>query len=410
MRFSKSHLRPIWAIVCFCSAAVGGYVPYVAQAQTSTNSWTTTFNTDVRYYGWTNSLGGSGAQIYAPLAAQLSGRPNSDWKLDFLLRSGMIWSRQSTSSASSEVSTPTDTNFTPTVTYLGWNGITPFAAVAFNLPTANKASNPNTTVSNTKTDPDIIATPVFGEGFNVGPSIGANFNLSQSMVVGLGAGYTYRGPFDQSKNRSLSRFDPGDVYTLNASFGYSGDQLIVQTSVSYSIENRTLQDSSPLYRAGPRTIASLKAGYTWNDNWASRLGVTYSHFEKNDVTSTGVTGLVRETFNSNSDVVKASFDIPYSRDNYTVGPTVGYLYRNRNGYDPTTFQFLPAKTSWNAGLTGTIAVNKQYTLNLSVQHIWVKENENPTKLDATNTIIPGSGVPESSTNAWVASIGGSVKF
>lgn len=57
-----------------------------------------------------------------------------------------------------------------------------------------------------------------------------------------------------------------------------------------------------------------------------------------------------------------------------------------------------------------MALNKRFTLNLSAQHIWANEGSSPTKIDSTNTVVPNSAVPESSTNAWVASIGGSVKF
>lgn len=399
----------MWRRFAAACAAIGGFlsVASVVQAQTA---WTTTVNTDVRYYAWTNSLGGSGAQLYAPIGLQLSGRPDPDWKFNFLLRGGSIWSRQSTATSSSTISTLTDTNFTPTVTYLGWNGITPFASVSFNLPTAKKASSPNTTQSNNKTDPDVVATPAFGEGLNVGPTIGTNINISESVVLGLGAGYTYRGPFDQAGLSTMSRFKPGDVYTINASLAYRGDMLSVQTSLAYSFESTTLQDGVALYRAGDRIVAGLQAAYTWNGNWGTKFGVNYAHFEKNYVTATGMPDLVREAFNSNSDVTKLSLAIPYSAANFTVGPTVGFLYRNRNGYDPTTYQFLAAKTSWNAGVGGSIAVSKQLTLNLSLQHIWVKEEGSPTKIDSTNTVVPNSAVPESSTNGWVASLGGSVKF
>lgn len=402
----------MWRLFAAAFAAVGAIsaAASAVQAQTAARVWSTTVNADVRYYGWSSSLGGSGAQLYMPIGVQLSGRPDPDWKLNFLVRGGSIWSRQSTATASSEIWTPTDTNFTPTATYLGWNGITPFVSVSFNLPTAKKASATNTTQSNNKTDPDVVATPAFGEGFNVGPTIGVNINISEAVVLGVGAGYTYRGPFDQAGLTTLSRFDPGDVYTINTSLAYRGDRLSVQTSLAYSFETKTFQDGAALYRAGDRIIAGLQAAYTWNDNWGTKFGLNYSHFEKNYVTAAGVSDLVREAFNSNSDVTKLSLEVPFSAANYTIGPNVGFLYRNRNGYDPTTYQFLAAKTSWNAGVAGSIAVSRQFMLNLSLQHIWVREGGSPTKIDAANVVVPDSAVPESFANAWVASLGGSMRF
>ena len=385
-------------------------IPSAARAQSAANAWTTILDTSVRYYGWNNTLGGSGTQVYAPIAVQIQGRPDPDWKLSFLLRGGALWSSQATSTASSSVWTPTDTNFTPTATYLGWNGFTPFTSVSFNIPTANKASTPNTTQSNSKTDPDIVATPAFGEGFNVGPTIGANININDSFVLGVGAGYTYRGPFYQATVSTLSSFDPGDVYTLNATLGYRGDQLSVQAAIAYSLETTTFQNGAALYQAGNRVIVGLKAAYTWNDNWGTRFSADYSHFDNNNVAAAGMPDLVREAFNSNSDVTRLSLDVPYTWDNYTIGPMVGFLFRNRNGYDPTTFQFVPAKTNWTAGVGGSIAINKQFTLNLSVQRIWANLGGNPNQVDALNAVIPNSAMPESSTNAWVGSLGSSVRF
>ena len=128
----RKLIGAVCAVIGTISPAVSTAQAQPAAAQPAASSWSTTFNTDVRYYGWTNTLGGRGAQIYAPLGALLSGRPDPDWKLSFLVRSGYIWSRQATATASSAASSPTDTNFTPTATYLGWNGITPFMSISFN--------------------------------------------------------------------------------------------------------------------------------------------------------------------------------------------------------------------------------------------------------------------------------------
>jgi hypothetical protein len=402
----------MWRSFVAASVAIAGVsgVSASAGAQAAAPAWSTTLDASIRYYGWSNSLGGNGSQLYAPIGIQFQGRPHPDWKFGFLLRGGALWSSQATPAASSSVWTVTDTNVTPTATYLGWDGITPFVSVSFNIPTARKASTPNTTQSNGKTDPDLVATPAFGEGFNVGPTIGTNINISDSVVLGVGAGYTYRGPFEQAGTVALSSFDPGDVYTLNASLAYRGELLSVQGSAAYSFETTTFQDGAPLYRAGDRIILGFKAAYTWDDNWGTKFSANFSHFENNAVAATGTSDLVREAFNSNSNVTKLSLDVPYAADNYTIGPTFGFLYRDRNGYDPTTFQFVPAKTNWSAGLGGAIAFSKTFTLNLSVQYIWAIENGSPSKLSSTNAVIANSAVPESSTNAWVASLGSSIKF
>ncbi len=202
-----------------------------------------------------------------------------------------------------------------------------------------------------------------------------------------------------------------ESYTWTASYGYRGEALSAQTSISYSTETTTWQDSLPIYRAGDRVMITQKLGYGWNENWASRASINYSHFAKNDVPiASGVPVLAREAFNSNSDVIRIAFDTSYTRDNFSIGPAAGYLYRDHNGYDPATFQFVPAKTAWNAGVNGSYRVSPLLTLNASLQRIWVNEGGSPDKVDTLNAVIPGSGVPETSTNAWVASFGGTVKF
>ena len=373
--------------------------------------WTTTFNTEVRYFSSHDSLGNRNSQVYTPLAAQATGYLSNDWKASFLVRSGYIWSSQSNAVAGSRVETPTDTNVTPTLTYLGWRGITPYVSVALNLPTANKSSNPFVTQSNGKTDADVVPTPAFGEGLNVGPTVGANVNVNESTVLGLGVGHTWRGEFDQATTVTVSRFDPGDVTTGNVTLGYRGERLSLQGSLSYSVESTTHQGGLPLYQAGDRIIAIAKAGYAWTEMWSSRASVTFSHFEKNNVQpSAGVSPLVAEAFNSNSNVTRVTLDTTYAAADYSIGPTVTYLYRDRNGYDPNTFQFLPAKTSWSAGVGGSYKVIPAFSLNAAVQHIWITEGANPEKLNALNAIIPGSGIPAASSNAWIATLGGSYKF
>ena len=379
-------------------------------SQTVVSRWTGVINSDVRYYAWSNSLGGKGAQLYAPAAMQFTGRPDNDWKLDFLVRSGAIWSRQSTPTSTAEASSLTDTALSGTFTYLGLNGIQPFFSMNVNVPTAKSGTG---TLQTTKNDSDIVATPVFGEGWNLGPSLGASFAIDPTLIATLSIGYVNRGPFSQGWTATTGprRLDPGDVATINTGIGYRGERWVVQATLSYSMETTTYADTLPLYRSGDRVIANVKAGYAWNDNWSSRIAGSFSHFGKNKVpASANVSDLVREAFNSNSDVYRVTFDTSYSKGNYSVGPTVTFLYRDRNGYDPVTYQFIPAKDSWSAGVVGQIATTDRITFTGRIERIWVHENVNPDKYDQFNVIVPGSGMPQFVTNAWVMTVGGSAKF
>jgi hypothetical protein len=396
-----------------CAAQICAAAPALPQTTGDIQSrWQVVFDTSARYYSWSNSLGRDGAQLYIPAAFQLTGRPSQDWKAEFLIRSGYIWSQQKSATLKSEASSMTDTTVSTTWSYYGITGVQPFAAISVNIPTANTTNS-----ATDKTDSDIVASPTMGEGWNIGPSVGANIALNDSTIVSLGYGYTYRGPFDGGTEpasgtniTSVVEFNPGDVYTANAGFGWTGERTVVQVSVSYSIETPTYQAGQPLYRAGDRIIATAKAGQVWDQNWTTRGGFTFSHFDKNEIPMTGVPDLVRELFNSNSNVYRATLDHIFSKGNFAIGPTGTFLYRDRNGYDPQRFEFIPAKTSWAAGLAAQVTPSSNTAISLRAEHIWVDEDENPDKLSTANTIISGSGIPPIATRAWVVSLGGNVEF
>src|SRR5262249_36880598 len=151
----------------------------LAQAETAPARWVNTFDTSVRYYAWSNTIGGSGSQLYVPYAAQTVGRPNDDWKIEFLIRSGYISSRQSANGASAEAESLTDTTLSSTFTYLGWNGVHPFVSMNINMPTAHKS---NGSAPTAKPDSDLVKTPIFGQGWNVGPSAGASIAIDRSLI------------------------------------------------------------------------------------------------------------------------------------------------------------------------------------------------------------------------------------
>ena len=172
----------------------------------SESRWTATFASEVRYFSWRSDRGfpprdappdarGSGSQWYIPFALQVIGRPNDDFKFELLGRGGWVNSRQSTPGFSGEVSTFTDTQVSTTVTYYGFNGIQPFVALNLNIPTG-KSSLPGT-AANARMDPDLVGIASFGEGWNIGPTIGFNLPITRNLMFTTSAGYTLRGKFDR---------------------------------------------------------------------------------------------------------------------------------------------------------------------------------------------------------------------
>lgn len=83
---------------------------------------------------------------------------------------------------------------------------------------------------------------VSGEGFNVGPTVGANIPVGDSLMFGLAVGYTNRGSY---KKNSLvnpatftpflgptSNFDPGDDVTVTGTLAYVQGPLSWRTPPS----------------------------------------------------------------------------------------------------------------------------------------------------------------------------------
>jgi hypothetical protein len=98
-----------------------------------------------------------------------------------------------------------------------------------------------------------------------------------------------------------------------------------------------------------------------------------------------------------------------------IGPTASYLFRDRNGYDAASLQFVPAKQRYAVGLLAQVAAGKQTTLNARLDRVWTHENENLAAGDEkfsvlANAFLPGSSVPVVSSTAWQATLGVNVNF
>ncbi len=398
--------------ILFC-----GVMPVLAQS--ADQRWQATINTETRYFTYSSNnpspptsttAGGKGDQLYVPIAGQLIGRPSDDVKVEFMVRSAYVYARQKTNGVTGIYSGMTDTTLTGTMTYFGFNGVQPFVSLAVNAPTGQ--SNASGNAQRAKSDSDIVQLPAFGEGWNVGPTAGVNVSINDETMASFGVGYTNRGTFlrEGATDATPTHLNPGDVVTGTFSVGYRGERLSLKGQIAYSVESLTTLDGAEFYKAGDRIIGTGAAGYAWTENWSSRVQVTYSHFNRNKVLLPGASAIATEEFNSNSDVIRVVIDTTFAKDGLSVGPVLGYVYRNRNGYDPTTFQFLAAKTSWSAGLAAAYAASNMARLTAKVERLWVHESGSPDKFALDGTLIVPSAVPASITNAWQFSLAGIFRF
>jgi hypothetical protein len=399
-------------------------------------NWNLIFATEVRYFAWKSERGfpatsspavtGRGSQLYIPFAMQLAGQPTEHLKIDLLGRGGWVRARQSTPGLSGEVETLTDTVASATATYTGLNGVQPFASIAFNFPTGESSLSPGERAA--RMDSDLVDIASFGEGFNVGPTVGFSVPVAANLIGTMSVGYTHRGAFMRESSPSPSdptvttpsRIDPGDVLTATGSIGYQHGQLSGKITASVSGESDTEVDGVRLYRAGMRFLVSGAWSYTWPETWGvTTFTASASHARKNKVLFIGA-GLApvnydTEPFNSNSNLYRVGIEHLFPLGELWVGPTASYLLRDRNGYDSTTLQFVPAKERWSAGVLARYAASERVTLNARVEHVWTHLHDNSgdaktSLLIVPPSLIPVTGVPQISSTGWQVAGGANIRF
>lgn len=365
----------------------------------------------MRYSSWKGTRGfpaigaeasGAGSQFYAPLTLQATGQPLDNLKVELLGRAGYVWSRQTTPGLAGMVTTPTDTVVSGTVTYLGMSGIQPFVSMNLNLPTGTSILYGNS--ANARMDPDIVDIATFGEGLNVGPTIGVNIPIGEQLMVTLSSGYTWRGAYRTERpitfdgeEQTTTLVGPGAVATQSATLGYQQAGLTMLFSASYAHETATYIDRVASYALGDRYTASGVIGYAWSPSSSTTLTASWTNAGRNKVLDTDLMAIVPEAFSSNSSVYRYRLEQTFTTGAWTMAPMASFMRRDQNSYNPITFQFIPAKTRLGIGGSARYAINDGMSLKASVEHFWI--NENPTAL-----------TPDLQARGWVAMVGGSMRF
>lgn len=424
-------LTRLW--IGLCSVALAAPAAWCAEpAPAASSAWTTTFATDFRLYSWQGTRGspttfntssGSGSQIYVPLALAVNGKPASDVKLDFLIRGGWVSARQTTAGLTGSVQTFTDTVMSGTATYLGFTGIQPFAGLSVNAPSGRSALYGSAAAA--RMDPDLVEIASFGEGWNVGPTVGANFPITSALMITASVGYTWRGNYDRERPtnepspfvQSTTRINPGDVVTGTASLAYQAAPWSFSLSGSISEEGTTQENAVDLYKPGRRYLGSATVAYSWPDKWGqTTLTGSVTHQNRNDVKFTTIPSLLTELMNTNSNLYRAGIQHLFAvSQTFVIGPTANYLHRDSNSYDAGTLQFLPAKDRIAAGAMARYAVSDSVTLNFRGEHVWTRENERTAPNNQqfsvlANSFVAALPVPVVSSTGWVFVGGLNAKF
>jgi hypothetical protein len=383
----------------------------LSSATVFAQDWVPVLNSEARYFSWNGTRGyppgfvtksGSGWQFYTPTTVQLAGRTPNEFKIELIGRVGYVRAEQTTNGATGSVSTATDTVGAATLTYLGIPGIQPFISLSTNLPTGRAFLKGNESFA--RMDPDFVELATFGEGFNIGPTIGFNIPINETTMVSLGVGHTVRGDYKRDPIPGFfltgpTNLDPGDVTTFNASIGWKWQPISLQLSGSYSREGTTLYNDSPGFRLGNRYLVSGSASYAWSETSTTSAVVSWSHTERNEtITPPLVVTPTLEAFNSNSSVYKARLEHAFLAGPWSFGPLASYMQRDRNAYSPSALQFVPAKERWSVGGSLRYFIGTKAVLYATAERFRVEEDSRPVA-------APGGSIPALSSDGWIALLG-----
>jgi hypothetical protein len=337
-----------------------------------------------------------------------------------VVRSGWVHSQQTTAGLTGTVDTFTDTVLSGTVTYLGFNGIQPFVSLNVNVPTGRAALFGSAAFA--RMDSDLVEIGSFGEGWNVGPTVGASIPITASMILTGSVGYTWRDRFDRERSsaqpdptfQATTSLNPADVVTGTLSLGYQDDARAWSVTGTVSEEGTTTENGQELYKAGRRYLVSAMISRNWPDQWGqTSVTASYAHSNRNEVLFLGLPPPVAEAFNTNSDLHRVGVQHLFPvGDTFAFGPTASYLHRNRNSYDPIMLQFVPAKERWAAGGQARKLVAQNVTLNVRGEYVWTNEDDRPpaTFSALLNQPVAQPAIPAISSTGWMVAGGANVNF
>ena len=188
------------------------------------------------------------------------------------------------------------------------------------------------------------------------------------------------------------------MFSFSPTLAYQSGPLTLVATASLATEGDTLKDGAPDYRTGFQALAALSGSYRWSEQWFTSFSSSYQHVEPNKSTgansenpSSGITTpFESDARNFNSDRFRVDLEHDYNFDRLSIGPTFGFLYRDRNAYDPVNLLFIPAKTQYRVGARAVYNVANNFTVTLRGEHGWTHQD---FKADAVVTDTAGFAVP-----------------
>ena len=113
----------------------------------------------------------------------------------------------------------------------------------------------------------------------------------------------------------------------------------------------------------------------------------------------GGSSVIPESYNSNNRVFRIGLDHLWTEGNWTLGPSISYLDRDKNAYDSVNYSYIPAKTRYAGGGVAKYKVNNAVLMSARVDRVWTHEKEYPI-----------TSVPTVKINAWFLSLCAAVTY
>lgn len=380
------------------------------------------------YSGWNGTRGvnvfapdrGKGYQIYTPTLIGFDYDDASSLKLETRFKGGHVYSRHETAGQQATYNGPIDSEASIVATFKNFETVQPTLGVAFNIPTG--ASYLPNNQRFTRMDPDLVDIGSYGTGFNVNPTAGLVFGLTEATALSLSAGYALRGNYikegiDPSAATGFgvfnikNRIDPGNVFTGNANLKTQFDSLALEGSFAYMSETAMMIDGVASGKAGASYVSNVLVQYRFDPQWALTLSAAHTFQEKNQIPAI-FGGLIAERRNSNSHLVIASVEPSYLiTDNLKLATSYRFLYRSANFYDQINQEFIPAKTKHSVGGSATYIVSQRASIEAKGGYSWVHQNTGALLETALVPAVVRENLPPSlSYRAWTAGLAANLQF
>ncbi len=156
---------------------------------------------------------------------------------------------------------------------------------------------------------DLFRIDDFGEGLNVGGTLGFERQIGGS-TFGLYGGYTYYGQYDPRSDQTDDEYDPGDEIFAGALYEWKGcPRYTLQAYLGYSYFNVDAVNEADTFKIGDK----LTGGTNFQAGLLEKLDMALSlqyimQFKSQDALNGN---LVEEPENSNGDELFGSFGLTY---------------------------------------------------------------------------------------------------